>query len=174
MSVTVLDIKNTYCRNMKKLSNQYFLSKFGSIPSDLFVVRKDYLIHLFDFFKIQWRDFYWGLEIVLIQLWFSIPGVWSSKATASKSYSPGKYFGGAVFSPEGGRKSFPGVTKRAEGNDRNACSETEWGIQKTNGTFSSELESSRSSEESSKFFRYRGGRGEERYSKLLSLILTLF
>lgn len=94
---------------------------------------------------------------VLIQLWFSIPGVWSSKATASKPDSPRKYTGGSDVSPEAGGKSFPGVTKGTQRNDRNPCPEARWEIQKTNGTLSPESESPRSSEESSKFFRYEEG-----------------
>lgn len=98
---------------------------------------------------------------VLIQFWFSIPGVWS-KATASKPYAQGRYPGGTDFSPAPDRKIFPGVTKGTQRNDRNPCPQAGWKIQETNGTSSPEPESPRSSEKSSKLFRYEGGRGEER------------
>lgn len=97
------------------------------------------------------------LKSFLIQLSFSIPGDWSSKATASKPYSAGKYTGGTEFSPETGGKGFPWITEETQGNDCKPYPGVGWNIQKTNGTSSPEPESPRRSEKSSKFFRYEVG-----------------
>lgn len=90
---------------------------------------------------------------VIIQLWFSVPGVWSPEATESETYSPGRHPGGTGFSPAPGGKIFPGVTKGTHRNDRNSCPQIGWKIQETDGASTAELESSKSSRESGKLFR---------------------